>query len=149
MRHCSKVPATAFSNLMELSLEEEVIVWGCGRLEHFVSSEEEDNKGEENVVAANGNDILLPKLRRLGLEYLPNLISLCPKNYKSTWPTTLEELVLRGFRNFAPSFIVELEAVMKNAFEASKTGEEDGSAVNVTIWSHLELSDILPPYKEQ
>ncbi|KAJ0044357.1 hypothetical protein Pint_04530 [Pistacia integerrima] len=95
---------------------EEVIVDDCERLEHIVS-EVEDNKGEENVVAANGNDILLPKLRKLRLSCLPRLISLCPKNYKSTWPTTLEELVLRGFGNFAPSFIVVLEAVMKTAFE--------------------------------
>ncbi|XP_031284121.1 disease resistance protein At4g27190-like [Pistacia vera] len=108
-----------FSSSLAQSLVqlEEVIVDGCKRLEHFVSSSEEDNKGEENVVAANGNDILLPKLRKLRLQYLPNLISLCPKNYKTTWPTTLEELALWGFRNFAPSFIVELEAVMKTAIE--------------------------------
>ncbi|KAJ0046991.1 hypothetical protein Pint_04540 [Pistacia integerrima] len=101
LRYCSElkcivdaslqqVPATAFSNLVELSLYN---------------------------FPANGNDILLPKLRKLRLQYLPNLISLCPKNYKTTWPTTLEELALWGFRNFAPSVIVELEAVMKTAFE--------------------------------
>ncbi|KAJ0103351.1 hypothetical protein Patl1_04641 [Pistacia atlantica] len=118
VKRCHSLTYLFSSSLAQSLVQlEEVIVWRCGRFEHFVSSEEEDNKGEENVVAAKGNNILLPKLRKLELEDLPRLISLCPKNYKSTWPTTLEELKLWGFRNFAPSFIVELEAVMKTAFE--------------------------------
>ncbi|KAJ0046575.1 hypothetical protein Pint_04512 [Pistacia integerrima] len=117
VKHCDRLTYLFSLSLAQSLVQlEEVIVGNCGRLEHIVS-EGEDNKGEINVVAANGNDILLPRLRKFGLEDLPSLIRLCPKNYKSTCPATLEELKLYGFLNDAPPFIVELEDNMKTALE--------------------------------
>ncbi|KAJ0044354.1 hypothetical protein Pint_04539 [Pistacia integerrima] len=131
-------------------------------LEHFKSSKIEDC---ENIVPTI-DPMGLIELKSLQLQFCRNLKCIVDASLRQVPATAFsnlvelslyelrEELVLRRFGNSAPSFIVELEAVMKTAIEASKTSKEDGSAeypteLNVSPQTNSKFSDVLPPYIEQ
>ncbi|TXG66984.1 hypothetical protein EZV62_008259 [Acer yangbiense] len=76
-------------NLLQL---EELFIWDCGELEYIVSI-----KAEENVGGGGGNDVMLPKLRKLQLGRLPNFIDFYSENSPLNVQTTKKQL--RGLRH--------------------------------------------------
>ncbi|KAK3198952.1 hypothetical protein Dsin_022367 [Dipteronia sinensis] len=108
VKWCNKLRYLFTLSLVRSLLQlEQLIVRGCGSLEHIVEIKE----AEENVGGGGGNDVMFPKLRILQLRELENFINFCSQKYSSTWPA-LQELILYLPLNSPTSFLAQLEANM-------------------------------------
>ncbi|KAI9185983.1 hypothetical protein LWI28_012700 [Acer negundo] len=86
VKRCDKLRYLFTLSLARSLLQlKELTVMDCASLEYIV-----EIKAEENVAGGGGNDVLLPKLRKLQLEELENFVNFYSENSSLDMPTTKE-----------------------------------------------------------